>query len=195
MNEDDWDESVDESETPETYCLSERDRAVVAVAIELLEKVTRAPFTRPAEMVSVAKALHLLKRVTRVTDAEMALRIHLKGPTRLFGEHEINHWWKVEINSPLIQIYSGGHFYRESTGGDSFTSFQWSAEPGEEPEYSNYLETLRIVDDAQPFYLEVAGLDLNEPGFALEVEDQDNPFLEEMTASDDIDDSNDSPED
>src|ERR1041384_7783354 len=71
-------------------------------------------------------------------------------------------------------------FYRQSTGGDSFTSFQWDAAPGEEPDYSNYLDQLHIVDDARPFHLEVEALDLSEPGFALEVEDQENPLLDEM---------------
>jgi hypothetical protein len=194
MNEDDWSESVDEPETSETYLLRGRDRSVVAAAIQLLEKVVRASFTRPAELVSVAKALHLLKRLPQVTDGEVALRVSLNGPRRWFGEREIWHWWNVEINSLLIEIYSGGHFYRQSTGGDSFTCFQWDAEPGEEPNYANYLDQLHMVDDARPFHLEVAALDLGEPGFSLEVEDQDNPFLEEMTASDASDDSSGSPE-
>lgn len=194
MNEDNSSESADESETLETYLLPGRDRSLVAAAIDLLEKIARASLTCPAELVSVAKALHLLKRLPQVSDAEVTLSIQLKGPSRRFGEHEISHFWNVETNSPLIQIYSGGYFYRPSTGGDSFTSFRWNALPGEEPEYSNYLDQLQIVDDARPFHLEVAAIDLNESGFALEVEDEGNPFLEEMTANEDSNDSKGSPE-
>ena len=180
MNEDDWDESVDEFETSKSYLLRGRDRSLVAAAIDLLDKIARANFIRPAELVSVAKALHLLKRLPQVTDVDIAIRVSLTGPRRCFGDHEIYHYWTVESRGLSIHIYSGGHFYRQSTGGDSFTSFQWDAVPGEEPDYANHLDQLHIVDDARPFPLEVEALDLSEPGFTLEVEDQDNPLLEEM---------------
>lgn len=184
MNEDDSNEPEDEPETLGCYFLRGRDRRIVTASIKLLQKIISAPFTRPAELVSVAKALHLLKLLPRITEAGVTLRINLSGPRRWFGEHEIWHWWTVELDGHFIQVYSGGHFYRESTGGDSFTCFQWSAEPGEEPDYSDYLEQLQIVDDAQPFQLEVAAMDLTEPGFKLEVEDQDNPLLDEMDSQD-----------
>src|ERR1041384_5735869 len=80
-------------------------------------------------------------------------------------------------------------FYRQSTGGDSFTSFQWDAAPGEEPDYSNYLDQLHIVDDARPFHLDVEALDLSEPGFALEHEYHENPMIEEMDSLIRIDES------
>ena len=149
----------DASEIPDRYCLTGRDRAVVATAIQLLEMILRAPFITPAETVSVAKVLHVLKRLPE-RSAEITVSISLSGPERVFGEHRIYHFWQVNIVDDQIEISSGGHFYRKSTGGDSFTCLQWNAEPGLEADYGDYLAQHKIVDDAQPFDQEIDALDL-----------------------------------
>jgi hypothetical protein len=173
-----------EFEFPDTYYLSVSDRVIVDAAIQLLDKIAHAAFTRPAQLVSVAKALYVLSKIPQVTQAEVTVHISLNGPRRWFGEHEIWHWWTVEIDSRFIEIGANGHFYRESTGGDSFTSLIWSAWPGEHATCLDYLDKLWMVDDAQPFPEEIASLDLTEPGFSLEVRDEDNLLLDEMEVND-----------
>lgn len=183
MDDDDWGDPDEESESAaDEYCLSAPDDAVIAAAVELLQKITRAPFTRPAELASVAKALHALSLVPRVTRSAVDVRIELRGPTRRYGENEIRHWWTVGVLGERIEVESGGYFYRKSTGGDSFTCLQWAAEPGMETEYSDYLPQLKLVNDAQPLPQEVARLDLDAGEFVLEVQDTDNPLLEELEA-------------
>jgi hypothetical protein len=65
----------------------------------------------------------------------------------------------------VLRLRAGGYFYRQITGGDSFTCMQWTAEPGQESDYSDYLGNLGIVDDAQPFDHEVEGIDLSQAGY------------------------------
>jgi hypothetical protein len=110
--------------------------------MRLLDKIGHAAFTRPAQLVSVAKALYVLSKIPQVTQAEVTVHISLNGPRRWFGEHEIWHWWTFEIDSRFIEIGANGHFYRKSTGGDSFTSLIWSAGPGEQAVCLDYLDKL-----------------------------------------------------
>jgi hypothetical protein len=184
MNEE-QNEPDDQPTQADTFLLSPRDEVVVATAIQLLQKIINAPFTRRAELVSVAKALQVLAALPAAATFDQPLRVTLSGPDRQFGEHKIRHSWSVEFAEQSVSISAGGHFYRKSTGGDSFTSLQWYAEPGRDPDHSTYLEKLRIVDDAKPFPAEVAALDLTEPGFSLMVEDEGNTPLEQEDEEDD----------
>jgi len=96
--------------------------------------------------------------------------LQLVSPTRTYGMHEIHHCWEVEVQDDYINVSAGGYFFRPSTGGDSFTSLSWCANPGFAAEYGDYLDSiLGIVDDAQPYEQEVCSLDLSEPGFSLSV--------------------------
>jgi hypothetical protein len=45
-----------------------------------------------------------------------------------------------------------------------------AATPCQEAAYDDYLDRLQIVDDAQPYEIEVARLALTEPGYCLSVE-------------------------
>ena len=173
----------DTSDVPDNYCLNSRDQSVIANAIQLVEKILRADFITAAEIVSVAKVLHVLKRLPQ-RSTELTVTISLSGPTRQFGEHRIYHFWQVNVFDSEVEISSGGHFYRKSTGGDTFTCMHWSAQPGFEADYGDYLEQHKIVDDAQPFDQEIATMDLSQAGYTLSVTDDDNPLLEEIGESD-----------
>ncbi|MCF8131351.1 MAG: hypothetical protein K9N10_22810 [Deltaproteobacteria bacterium] len=167
-----------EYEMDEIYYLNDRDKIVVSSAILLVEKIINAPCISPAEQVSVAKVLHVLKHMPASSES-ITVSIGLSGPTRCFGEHEINHYWSIEIEDDQIRISSGGYFYRPSTGGDSFTCMSWNAAPGCEPDYGDFLDRLYIVDDAQPFDDEVAELNLTDDGYDLTIMDDENPLLDE----------------
>jgi hypothetical protein len=168
------------------YLLASRDKIVVAAALELLQKVSKASFTSPAQLASVARGLHVLGRLPSTSEPLGDLTITLTGPRRQFGEHSIWHYWAVHIEEYLIEITTGGGFYRDATGSDSFSCLQWSAQPGEQTDYDDYTLQHWIVDDAQPFPHEVAGLDLNEGGFRLEVIDDANPLLSDGTGEPEV---------
>jgi len=173
----------DTSEVPDNYCLNSRDQTVVTTAIQLLEKILHADFVTPAEIVSVAKVLHVLKRLPQ-RSTELTVAISLSGPTRQFGEHRIYHFWQVNVFDSEVEISSGGHFYRKSTGGDTFTCMNWSGQPGVEADYGDFLAQHKIVDDAQPYDQEIAAVDLTQAGYTLSVTDDENPLLEEYDESD-----------
>jgi hypothetical protein len=173
----------DSSDIPDGYCLNGRDQVVVAAAIQLVEKILQANFITPVEMVSMAKVLHVLKRLPKRSSA-ISVSTSLSGPTRVFGKRRIYHFWQVNVVEEQIEISSGGHFYRESTGGDTFTCMEWNAQPGLEAEYGDYFDQLQIVVDTQPFDKEIAAIDLAQPGYTLSVTDQDNPLLEDIADTD-----------
>jgi hypothetical protein len=173
----------DENSEADDYELGSSDLTVVNAAIQLLKKIILAPFVSPAEIVSVSKAMHVLKRLPHPS-SEMNVSITLTGPRRSFHgreeKHEIYHWWEVEIEETLITITSRGYFYRKSTGGDSFIAMDWKAAPACETDHADFLDQLGLVDDAQPFEQEVMQIDLSKPGYKLTVNDDDNPLLEEI---------------
>ena len=180
----------DENFEADEYELGSSDLTVVKAAIQLMKKIILAPFVSPAEIVSVSKAMHVLKRLPH-TSSEMNVSITLTGPRRWFHgqeeKHEIYHWWEVEIEGTLITITSRGYFYRQSTGGDSFIVMDWKGAPGCETDHADFLDQLGVVNDARPFEQEVMQIDLSKPGYKLTVNDDDNPLLEEI-AEDEEDD-------
>jgi hypothetical protein len=72
-----------------------------------------------------------------------------------------------------LSVASGGHFRRPSTGGDSFTTMNWLAIPGEAPEFDDYLETLTIVPDVKSFADAVSSIDFTAEAYTLKVEDSE----------------------
>lgn len=183
------DDFEDDDFEDDQYELGSADLTVVSAAIRLLEKVIRSPLATPAKAVAVSKAISILKLLPD-SSSEINLNITLIGPRRKFNgqgeEHEIYHWWEIEIEGTLITITSGGYFYRKSTGGDSFIAMRWCAAPGCETDHDDFLPNLRLVDDAQPFDREVMQVDLAKPGYSLEVLVDGDPVLEDES-DDDVD--------
>ena len=181
----------DDDVSEEVYQLCEQDHQIVAAARQLLLEISRWKQIRANQLEVVSKILQVLDRLPSVSD-ELFTSVLLTGPRRHFGDHKIYHWWNVEVEGQDLTVSSGGYFHRPSTGGDSFTCMTWSATPGYETEYSDYLQTLQIVDDAQPFESEVMQLALGEPGYSLEIsvngEEIDLPDEDEDDEIDEADD-------
>jgi hypothetical protein len=176
MNSDDLDSDEEE---PENYIFNTHDGELIAAAKMLLEKVARSAGFRPAQLVSVAKLQHALAHLPHA-NTDMDVKVSVTSPRRSFGEVETYHWWDVALEYGILRLTSGGHFYRPSTGGDTFTSMEWEAQPGEESEFSDYSDNNRIVPDLRSYEDGVASVDLAAGGYSIEVTDSDNPLLEEM---------------
>lgn len=161
------------------YGLTERDRIVVATASQLIQKILHAPFTAPAEMVSLAKLLHVLRKMPWLSTV-MSVSVRLTGPTRRFGEHEMCDYWEVRVNGRLVEVSSRSD---SADIDDSFTCLQWAAAPYTEPRHADYVDPLTMVCGRQPFDREVADLDLSQSGYILEVVDDGNPLLREEEAA------------
>ncbi len=159
------------------YILDDQDRDLLRAATALLKKVAAAELLRPAELVSIAKLQHVLAALPRVTP-DIEVSVQVIGPRSNFGEIETWHYWEVAVEGERLSISSGGHFYRPSTGGDSFTTMTWEAIPEENSELDDYRESLWMVPDVQSFPVGVVGIDFACGGYKIEVTDEDNPLLE-----------------
>ena len=163
---------------PEHYRFDERDRDLLTAAAALLKKIANAETLRPAELVSVAKLQHVLSLLPRVTH-DLEVTVSVTGPRRNFGEIETWHYWEIGIEGKQLSISSGGHFYHPSTGGDSFTTMEWSAVSEEPAELADYRETLWMVPDVQSFPEAVADIDFAQGAYRIEITDSDNALLDE----------------
>jgi hypothetical protein len=167
----------------ERYNLSSQDKTLLTAASALLRKIAAAELTQPAELVSIAKLQYVLSRLPRVTK-NVTVAVSIQSPRRKFGEIKTWHWWDVCAADSKILISSGGHFHRPSTGGDSFTTMNWIASPGEDPAFDDYVGSLSIVPDVQSFPDAVASIDFTAEAYILRVDDADNPFLEDEADGD-----------
>jgi hypothetical protein len=151
------------------YRFDDVDRTVVSITRQLIQKVLLSRLLRGDAQRNVVRAVaRVFAELPRPAN-KLNASVSVIGPTRKFGDHEVHHYWAVEVEDHQIEVRAGGDFYRPSTGGDSFTSFYWVASPGCETDCQDYLPTLGIVDDAKPFGTEIDELDLNEPGYSIGV--------------------------
>ena len=150
------------------YIFSSEDYNIVSATKELLCKVARREMLSARQLEVVARALQVFG-VLPSAIPDFDIQIQITGPKRTFGTHEIYHWWNIEIEDCKVVVKSGGHFYRPATGGDAFSSMEWTTSPGFATEYHDYLGSIAIVDDAQPFDSEIQSIDFSKPGYSLEV--------------------------
>lgn len=151
-----------------SYIFSTNDYPVIAATKELLWKTARCELPTARQLEVIARALQVFESLP-VVMPDFDIQIQITGPRRTFGEHEIYHWWHVEIEQGDIKVSAGGHFYRPTTGGDTFSSMAWQACPGYAAEHHNYLDSLTIVDDALPFELEVQAINFSLQDYLLDV--------------------------
>ena len=177
MNEDDSD--CDNEDGSDSYVLNPHDKQLLAAAQSLLVKVARAPSLHPAQLVSVAKLQHALARLPHA-NPDLEVHVSVVGPRHTFDDIETYHYWDVTLECGTLRLASGGHFYRPSSGGDSFTTMTWEAQPGEESDLSDYSANLWMVPDLRTYVDGVASVDFSTGGYSIEVTDSDNALLEEM---------------
>ena len=142
---------------------------VVRPAVRLLDKIvnsSRLTDRATEPVLLLVDVLHDLPNPCPWMNAAVTVT----GPRRWYGDHEIYHFWTIRIEGNSLEISGGGHFYRQSTGGDSFTSFRWAASPGEEAWCDDYFSTLDIVDDAATFAEHEKRIDLSDAGYKIDVE-------------------------
>lgn len=176
LNEDVGDNAV----SCDSYAFNAERDTIVNAARQLLWKIAASALVdTPSKTIVVGKLFRVFQNLPKITMDEH-LSLGLVGPRRMYGEHEIWHYWDIELNEEgYLKISSGGHFYRPQTGGDSFTSMTWEVSPTCAPELNNYLHNLLIVDDADTFENEVEAMDLESGGYKLTAEDSTLEGLEE----------------
>ncbi len=158
----------DSFEQEEQYVLSQDDDTIVAATQALLWKTARSTLVNPRQLEAIARVLQVFEALPAIA-GDIQIEVQVTGPRRVYGTHEIYHWWNIEIGDGDLVVTSQGHFYRPETGGDTFTSMVWRASPGFASEYRDLLTSIAIVDDAQPFDGEVEAINFSEGGYSLEV--------------------------
>jgi hypothetical protein len=166
------------------YVLKKADREFLDAAALMLTKIKDSKATSAAELVSVAKLQHALSMLPRVT-LDLTVDVTVEGPRRKFGKIETFHYWNIRLSDGELHLGSGGHFYNPRTGGDSFTSFSWSASPGGEGECNDYRDQHSIVPDLMSYPDGIESINFDADAYRVDVEDSENRFLEESDDDDD----------
>jgi hypothetical protein len=162
----------------EHYTLSTKDKVLLSSARKLLKKIAADAATEPAQLVTVAKLLHVLAALPRVTTGITA-SVSVRCPRQKFDDIETHHCYDFGVEEGQLLISSAGYFYRPSSGGDTFTTMTWCAVPGEPAESNDYSESLRLVPNLRSFAEGVERIDLAAGGYTIGILDDDNPLLEE----------------
>lgn len=168
----------------ERYEFQNRDAELLWSANVLLHKVMSSGKIRPAQMVTLAKLQHVLSVLPRVTQ-DITASVSVSCPRHRFEEIETYHWWDFGIEDGRLSITSGGHFYDPKSGGDTFTTMDWTAVPEEPTELNDYRDTLRMVPDVGSYSEGVESIDFSVEGYTIEVLDDDNPLLEDQDDNED----------
>ena len=161
------------------YQFNPRDGKLLWAASILLRKVMASGKISPAKMVTLAKLQHVLTVLPRAIDSVTA-SVSVSSPRHSFGEVETHHWWEFSIEEERLKISCGGHFYRPSTGDDSFTTMVLEAIPELPTALEDYSELHHIVPDLCSFAEGVDKLNFSIGSYSLEVYDDDNALLEEL---------------
>jgi hypothetical protein len=126
----------------------------------------------PAQLVSVAKVLHVLSRLPRATKSvcvtiELSWQIEQAGGFSSSG-------WQFSVGSDWLTLSIGGSDYNESVGSDSFTTMSWSAQPGERTDYDGSWDDSWMKQD------EYSDTPVHSEDFrdcSISVDDDDNELL------------------
>lgn len=156
----------------ERYIFRKRDQQVVQAVERLLKQLVRSEVLEAAKLVSVAKVLHVLSRLPRVTEnvcvsVELAFRVEQAGCSS-------SSIWQFSVGSDWLNLSVGGSEYTEGVGSDSFTTMTWSAQPGERTDYDGSWDESWMQQDEGS---ETAVHSENFRGCSISVDDDDNELL------------------
>ncbi len=135
------------------YRLKDRDREVLAAVERLLKRLARSEAIQPAQLVSVAKVLHVLSRLPQVTE-DVCVTIELAYRTN-YEHSSSSSVWQFSVGSDWLELSCGGSEYTDAVGSDSYTTMTWSAHPGARTDYDgswddSWMDRESAEDDGTP---------------------------------------------
>ena len=155
-----------------------RDCFIVEAALGMLEKLQRSDIPKAAERMTLSKFGLMLSKFPRC-DFNDQISVYLLEQDRVYDDQRVSRYWQVEFEPSYLTITSGGIFYRESTGSDSFCCMHWSISKGEAGDYNEYSAQHLMVPDLKPFRIEVDEMDFTKGLWKLEIADEENTWLNE----------------
>jgi hypothetical protein len=158
----------------EPYRLNKADLQVLAAIDRLLKRLAASKSIRPAKLVSVAKVLHVLSRLPRVTEGvcvtiEISYQIKQEG----CGSSSV---WHLFVGEDSMALSCGGSEYTEGVGSDLFTTMTWEAQPGERTDYDGSWDESWMERDDEG-YSDPAVFAEDLCGCKISIDDDDNPLL------------------
>ena len=157
----------------ERYIFEERDQQVIRAVVRLLKQLARSEVLEPAQLVSVARVLHVLSRLPRVTES-VCVTIELSWRTGQEGCSSSS-VWQFSVGSERLTLSIGGSEYTESVGSDSLTTMSWSAQPGQRTGYDGSWDDSWMKQDEEYSDTPVNSEDFR--GCSITVDDDDNELL------------------
>lgn len=162
------------------YRFNATDKQVLAIVGQILKAIAASRSTRPAQLVTVAKVLHVLSRLPRVTKSvhatiELSMRIKQEGCSSSSS-------WQFSAGEGWLVLSCGGSEYTEGVGSDSFTTMTWSAQPGQRTEYDGGWDSYWMGSAGQSEADASSFSDLGE--CEISIDDDDNLLLCEPENSD-----------
>lgn len=159
----------------ERYILSNRDLRVVQAMERLLKRLVRSEVLKPAQLVSVAKVLHVLSHLPRVNE-NVCVAVELAYHTERSGGSSSS-IWRLSVGSDLLDLSVGGWDCSDAVGTDSHTTMSWTVQPGERPEFNGSWDDdwMQNCDDGG---VGVYAEDFR--GCSVSIEDDDNDLLYEL---------------
>jgi len=170
--------SAKTTEEPVTYVMRRDHFDLVEDVRRILTAAMGAGSASWAQKASIAALLHQLERLPRLSSVD-GVELTLTGPRKHYDDAEIYFYLSVGTEDGFLQITFGGHFYRASTGGDSFTVFRWLAQPGDEAQFASYASSLGVLPQyVDPFEVlsQMAAL-IGQ--YTVRVVDESNEMLED----------------
>ena len=167
------------------YQLSSFDRKLLAQVTQALVRCFASPKTTWAEKTSIAKLLHVFSRVP-ARSSPVSVEVGFSSPRCRFDPEEIYFWLDIGVSDRSLTIRFGGHYHHPSSGGDSFSVFSWSAIPGQEPERTSHLASLRVVTALIDPMEALQDMTTSPSMDHLEVIDPTNELLEDEAPEDDL---------
>lgn len=162
----------------ERYILPKRDLQVVRAVERLLKRLVRSGVLDPAQLVSVAKVLHVLSRLPCATES-VCVTVELAWRTEQEGSSSSS-TWQFSVGSDWLDLSIGGSEYTGSVGSDSFTTMSWSAQPGVRPARDGGWDESWMEEDEDtdaPVHSEEFR------GCSISVDDDDNELLRDDDSS------------
>ena len=154
----------------ENYLFNQHDHVIANAAKVLVDKLTYGAEISPVQRKNLLKMQLLLSRLPCVTH-DLVQSVSVKGPQTTFGDIKVYHYWTISVENDQLSISGSGHYYHQSTGGDSFSSFRWSIASGIKSEFVDNTDRLVKIPGIAPFEDLVDKIDFSKPGYEVEIDD------------------------
>lgn len=161
----------------ERYRLSHHDLDVLEAVRLLLRRVAKKAVVTPAQLVTVAKLLHLLAMLPRIT-GEISASVYVETQIESGPNKTIYHW-EFAAHEGSLSVTTGGSSYDPHAGWESYSTMEWFINPPSLSEYNGIWDKEWMVPELQYHPDRKLKIDLKSSEYAFRITDQDNPLLDD----------------